>query len=38
MSLDHAREQLEQHQTPIYFAALVAGFVLAMVLPGTGRL
>ncbi|MDR7068092.1 ACR3 family arsenite efflux pump ArsB [Pseudoxanthomonas japonensis] len=38
MNPDHAREQLEQYQTPIYFGALVVGFVLAMLIPGTGRL
>lgn len=38
MNLDRTREQLEQYQTPIYFGALVAGFAMAMLVPGTGRL
>ncbi len=35
MNLELMRERLEHFQTPIYFVALVLGFVLAMLVPGT---
>ncbi|MEE9877435.1 arsenic resistance protein [uncultured Stenotrophomonas sp.] len=38
MKLHHLREQMERHQTAIYFAAMAMGFLLALKVPGTGRL
>lgn len=38
MTSEHTREQLERHQTPLYLGALLAGFVLAALVPGTERL
>lgn len=38
MNLELTRERLEHFQTPIYFVALVLGFVLAMLVPGTEAL
>ena len=35
MNRELTRERLEHVQTPIYFVALVLGFVLAMLVPGT---
>lgn len=38
MNRELTRERLEHVQTPIYFVALVLGFVLAMLVPGTEAL
>lgn len=38
MTIEHIRERLELRQTPLYFAALLAGFILAALVPGTEQL
>lgn len=38
MAVRSLRERLEQHQIALYFGAVLLGFALAVVVPGTGRL